>query len=356
MKFAQYQIPGLVERPDWWQVRPAEITSIASNVSKGKHQIIATTPNGHPISAVYYGDFPPPPQVNNWSSATCSTKPETYNTRHDQQQTIVFCAGIHGAEAEGVAAAVNLISLLETGVDLRGNERPKLMQLMSNYRFIIIPCANMDGRAISPDHLQGASFEDFRKASQGYWPDGSLIGWPGCKEWFPLPLDKVAYPGGYPNGEGFNIMHDACPGNLRTAEATAILKLTEAEQVDLFLNVHSCISEPFICEPSAMNFPANIANAYRLRDLADAAWIQAGLRQKPVTRSKHVRNGVNLNNAITLNCGALAITFESTICNDCSFTDLLEMEYVLLEALLEDGLTNRFADRDAIVNTCRENS
>jgi len=31
--------------------------------------------------------------------------------------------------------------------------------------------------------------------------------WRGSKEYFPLPLAKVSYPGGYPNADGFNIMH-----------------------------------------------------------------------------------------------------------------------------------------------------
>ena len=195
MRFNKFNIPYLVERPSWWLVRTDEICAIARNARKGTTRELTRSFYDFPMLGVYYGDFTPRPQLNNWSSASSSHNTNSYNRRHAEPQTVVICAGIHGAEAEGTASAVNLISLLETGVDLRGRNRPKLVELCGHYRLIILPCVNMDGRAISPDHLQGASYEDFRKASQGYWLDGSLVGWPGCKEWFPLPLDKVVHPG-----------------------------------------------------------------------------------------------------------------------------------------------------------------
>ena len=56
----------------------------------------------------------------------------------------------------------------------------------------------------------------------GYHKDGSLIGWRGSKEYFPLPIDRVSFPGGYPNADGVNIMHDATPGDIRSEEAKGI--------------------------------------------------------------------------------------------------------------------------------------
>lgn len=108
---------------------------------------------------------------------------------------MVWCAGIHGAEAESVAFAVNLIELLEHGADLLGRSHERLVSLLGHYRLIVLPCVNMDGRSISPDHLRGVPYETFRRVSQGCWLDGSLIGWRGSKEFFPLPLDRVAHPG-----------------------------------------------------------------------------------------------------------------------------------------------------------------
>jgi len=97
----------------------------------------------------------------------------------------------------------------------------------------------MDGRAVSPDHLHGATQEQFVLASQGQWKDGSPIGYPGCKEYAPLPLDRVAHPGGYPNADGYNIMHDCCPGDLRTDEARGLLANRCPRAADLVLHLHS---------------------------------------------------------------------------------------------------------------------
>ena len=138
--------------------------------------------------------------------------------------------GVPPAETESVAGAVNMLSLLETGRDLKGNPRPHLLDLMSRYRVVILPCVNMDGRAVSPDHLRGADLDQFRRASQGYWTDGTEIGYPACKEYAPLPLERVGHPGGYPNADGYNIQHDCCPGDLRTPEARGVLKLVADEQ------------------------------------------------------------------------------------------------------------------------------
>lgn len=46
------------------------------------------------------------------------------------------------------------------------------------------------------------------------------------------PLERVGYPGGYPNAEGYIIMHDATPGDLRTAAEAAILRLCSRWRVD----------------------------------------------------------------------------------------------------------------------------
>ena len=42
----------------------------------------------------------------------------------------------------------------------------------------------------------------------GGQPDGSLIGWPDCKEFIPLDFSATQFPGGYPNDAGVNVQHD----------------------------------------------------------------------------------------------------------------------------------------------------
>ena len=121
LKFKPFEIPNLEPRPDFWKVRPNEIIDVCKSVKRGHSEIIATTPGGFPVYAVFYGDFTEAPPQTNWSAGSSSTTYKSYVGDKPDKQTILFCAGIHGAEAECVAAAVNLIQMLETGKDFRGN-------------------------------------------------------------------------------------------------------------------------------------------------------------------------------------------------------------------------------------------
>ena len=197
-RFPPMKVEGLENRPDFWRVRPDEIVSLCVGATKcSRKEVICHTPLGYPVYALFYGDFNEQPPQTNWSAGQGSTTYRNYTARPaGGKQTFLFLAGVHGAEPETVAGAVNLIRALETGADFRGRRHDELAQLVSRYRFIVVPCVNMDGRAISPDHLRGVDWNRFRHVSQGTWKDGSRIGWRGSKAWFPLPLDRVAYPGG----------------------------------------------------------------------------------------------------------------------------------------------------------------
>ena len=120
-RFAPYVIDDLEPRPEFWKVRTAEIMSICESVEVGRSEKIATTPLGYPVYAVFYGDFSEEAPQSNWSAGNSSNKSSSYlGDVSSRPQTIMFAAGIHGSEPESVAAAVNMISLLETGKDLKG--------------------------------------------------------------------------------------------------------------------------------------------------------------------------------------------------------------------------------------------
>ena len=346
MKFSPMTIPGLEPRPDWWKVRPAEISEACEAVRQGRNQVIARTPGGYPVHAVFYGDFSEPAPQTNWSAGSAAGV-DCYYHRDGMPQTVVWCAGVHGAEAEGVAFAVNLLELLEHGKDLLGRRHDHLLELLSQYRLVILPCVNMDGRAISPDHLHGVSYEEFRRVSQGSWLDGSLIGWLGSKEYFPLPLTRAAYPGGYPNSEGFNIMHDACPGHIRTAEARAVLQLAERYAVDFLLNAHSCEGEPVLLPPSEFSYRSHVKRGLEICRTVNQALFDAGLRHTPPTEPV-TGNSVNLNNLIPLASGGMALTLECSVWAGLPFEQLLDVNFLTLEKLLESGLQKPFVNRHAL--------
>ena len=362
-RFAPLKVDGLAPRPDFWRVRPDEIAALCAGATKcSRKEIICRTPLGHPVYALFYGDFSEPPPQTNWSAGQGSTTYRNYTGRPaGGPQTFLFLAGVHGAEPETVAAAVNLIQELETGADFRQRRHDALMALIARYRFIVVPCVNMDGRAISPDHLRGVDWNRFRHVSQGTWKDGSRIGWRGSKAWFPLPLDRVAYPGGYPNADGYNIMHDATPGDIRTAEARALLNLAARWRVDAVLNGHSYESAPSVLSPSTIDYPEKLARSRAIRYRCNMALHRAGLTATPPPppeRDVSGRPGINLNNVLALASGAVALTLECSVSYDrpdkpprvkptrtYTFDELMEPAFVVLREYLADGLERPFLVR-----------
>ena len=359
-RFKPIELPGLEPCPDFWKVRPQEIIDICKRATKcSRKEVIAHTPLDYPVYALFYGDFNDAPPQTNWSAGSSSTTWKNYmGNPPPENQTFLLLAGVHGAEPECVAGTMNLIQELETGKDFRGKTHRELIDLIGKYRFIIVPCANMDGRAISPDHLRGLAWHDFRAASQGTWKDGSLVGWRGSKSWFPLPLDKVSYPGGYPNADGFNIMHVAAPGNIRTAEARALLKLAERWRVDAVLNGHSYEYAPTAITPSAIDAPEKTARVNAISDRINAAIYAAGLNPVKPNENRTPRGTINLNTVLALASGALTLTLECSVSFDkpikppsvkptrtYTFDELMEPVFIALREYLADGLEKPFLRR-----------
>ena len=121
-------------------------------------------------------------------------------------------ASVHGGEFEGIVGIVNLIAVLETGADLRGRAWPGITAAASALdRIILIPILNADGRSRVPLRMgvhRGTDHTVAEYFNTGGHPDGSLIGWPDCKEFIPLDFAGTQFPGGYPNDAGVNVQHD----------------------------------------------------------------------------------------------------------------------------------------------------
>jgi hypothetical protein len=259
----------------------------------------------------------------------------------------MLVAGVHAAEPEALVGTLCLMSLLETGRDLCGRQHPELVRLAGKYRLVILPCVNMDGRAVSPDHLRGATVEQFRLASQGWWSDGSEIGYPACKKYAPLPLDRVGHPGGYPNADGYNIMHDCCPGDLRTDEARGLLKLVADEQADLVLHLHSHSIGGQVLGAPLLSYPLHVERSHAYKQRVHDGLEAAGLRPGFV-HTYEQRGGINLVTACQMASGGLSMTFEQSACAEWTFEEALETFYVTIETYLRWGLEERFAPREKV--------
>ena len=341
-RFMRRTIEHALPRPDWWRVRIEELTEDMKTVRKGKLEIIARTPGDFPVYAVIYGPETGEKRKVNWPSATGSLRPEVYSD--NDPQVIMIAAGIHGEETEGICTVSNLISLLEKGVDHRGKERPYLLELCSRYRLVLLPCVNMDGRAVAPDCLNSCTPADY--APLHTWlKNGQYLKWPDLKEYFPMPMEEVTQLGTYYNSDGYNIMLDCVPGSIKTAEARALLQLSDRERIDCLLNLHSGASAAHIIPPSFMNYPEHMKTIFAIR----RKWYEKEGISTEGMIDEPVYGQIDINTAVTMATGAAAMTVEYDALAPEPFDNKLECGYRLLESVMEYGLKHKFASRRKIM-------
>lgn len=228
--------------PEWWKTRPADIErQIRGGVSRGSAHAIATSPGGHEVFAVSYGQFESEFRgTANFNSAVGAHSPESYFRRGPgtrKRPVLAVLAGVHGQEFGGMALAMSLIRIMETGRDLAGETQDDLRKLLDSLRLVVIPLANPDGRERVPyEGWCGLPVDEMTKWGQGTRTNGELYRWLGCKKVHPMTGD-VGLLGGYFDDNGVNMAHDewAAPMSRTT---TAVLKLTATEGPDLMLNLH----------------------------------------------------------------------------------------------------------------------
>jgi predicted deacylase len=224
---------------------------------------------------------------------------------------------VHGGEFEGIAGLVNLLSVLESGRDLLGRDWPEVESAFQALdRIILIPIVNLDGRARVPLRMarhRGGDPTVHEYFNTGGKRDGKLLGWPQVKEFIPLDFGKTQFPGGYPNDAGVNIQHDDFFRNAQP-ETRALFELTANERPDLILNMHTGtpflqILRPFAEPTLGPAFEELYRRVHtrltleKLQETDDVAR-QADGRKRAVS-------AYNLDTALNLNCGALAVTVES---------------------------------------------
>ena len=337
----QRKIDHTYERPaSWWRVRVPEIIEDVNAVRKGKVRVLTHTPGGFPVYAVTYGKKLPQRKVN-WPSLTGSKHPEYYS--NTAQQTLMFIAGIHAEETEGVMTLSNLISLLETGKDRRGQANPHLVELAQHYRIVLLPCVNMDGRSFAPDCLMGCSPADYGPIETRL-KNGEYLVWPDLKEYFPLPMDQVDQLGTYYNFEGVNIQLDSAPGNIISNEAKAILKIAHEERIDCMVNLHSARESPHFVHPTIINYPGNYKTVHTLNRL----WSDKIGRVLNYGEEAYSVQ-CDINDAVSMATGAVTMTFEAAALKIEPFENKLEVAYRMLETIMEYGLERPLAPRDKLM-------
>ena len=304
--------------PSFWITTVDEVTLfLKKNVRKGQVEVIGTSAGGRPIIAVVYGQPRKGKGTTTFSGSLGFGDIRAYRGPDNNKTVYMGMSSVHGGEFEGIVGTVILISVIETGKDLRGKEWPEITAIVAKLdRIILIPIVNPDGRTRIPLRMEAyrdTSFTVAEYLNTGGKPDGTITGWPQIKEFIPLDFKRPGFPGGYPNDAGVNIQHDDFLGN-RQPETQALFNLAEKEKPDLIINMHTGavymqMHRPF-CDPALS--PA-FDTLY--------TYVHSGLAQHELQNTKDpkiaadlsgVPNGVyNLDGALNLHCGALSVVVES---------------------------------------------
>jgi hypothetical protein len=318
-----YQIPqDYLREPDkipaFWLSSVDDVTKfLERNVHKGHVEVIGTSAGGRPIRAVVYGAPRNGKGTTTFSGSLGFGDVRAYRGPDHDKTVYMGIAAVHGGEFEGIVGMVNLISVLETGKDLRGKEWPDITTIAAKLnRIILIPIVNPDGRSRIPLRMEAYRDTDLTVAeylNTGGKPNGKITGWPQIKEFIPMDLTLPGFPGGYPNDAGVNIQHDNFLGK-RQPETQALFDLAERERPDLIINmhtgaVHMLMHRPF-CEP--VLYPVfdtlfkSVLTRLTLSGLQDTKdpSIEADLGRSPMSV-------FNLDGALNMLCGALSVVVES---------------------------------------------
>jgi len=303
--------------PAFWVNTPDAVAEFLSRtVKKGQVEVIGTSAGGRPIPAVFYGNARKGKGTSTFSGSLGFRDIRAYRGP-DHEMTVYWgMAAVHGFELEGITGTVNLISVLETGKDLRGKAWTEITELAAKIdRLVIIPIVNPDGRARVP--LRMVLYRDnhtvLEYLNTGGNPDGTITGWPQCKEYIPFDFSRPVFPGGYPNDAGINIQHDDFFGN-KQPETQALFDLAAKERPDLIVNMHTGavylnLHRPFCEQVLSPVFDSLYRQVHRRLTMEN---LQASTDIEAVDPSKALGSGgYNIDTALNLHCGALSVTVES---------------------------------------------
>ncbi|WP_114576440.1 M14 family zinc carboxypeptidase [Saliphagus sp. LR7] len=226
--------------PEFWVGDRETLVDRLDAVDRGRIEELARSPGGRPIHAVTYGGSADRDHRANYNSAVAARDPTSYADRDERDRPVVFLLGpVHGHEVEGLTGLCNLLSVLETGRDLAGTERPTLERLADRCRLVVVPCGNPDGLArFEPRSLHGMTLADLEFWGQGTRSDDRLVGYPDAKGLHPMAGEEVAFLGCYFDDDGVNPMHDEFFAPMGP-EAPAILEAIGQEAPDATLSLHS---------------------------------------------------------------------------------------------------------------------
>ncbi len=304
--------------PSFWISTYDDVNDfLEKTVKKGRIEIIGTSAGGRPIYAVLYGKPRQGAGTTTFSGSLGFGDVRAYRGPDHDKTVYMAMAAVHGGEFEGIVGMVNLISVIETGNDLRGKEWPGITDVISKLsRIILIPVTNPDGRVRIPLRMElyrDTVYTVPEFLNTGGKPDGTITGWPQIKEFIPMDFSKPGFPGGYPNDAGVNFQHDDFLGKIQP-ETQALFDLTGREKPDLIINLHTGavymrmdrpLGEPAL-RPAFDTLFRYVHSELAINGLQYTR--DPDIEGNPANASTGV---YNLDGALNWHCGALSVVVES---------------------------------------------
>lgn len=334
--------------PIYYKTSLDDIENTVKSAKRADVSRLCLSAGGRPVYMVSYGKQNTFARTANLSSALGGHDKKCFADKSsDYIPSLLLVGCIHGGEFEGTAALLNLINVMETGYDLAGTDFADLKIAFEKINLLIIPCLNPDGRSHIPfDSFVGKSFTDLRYYNQGTWKDGTLCGWPECKQKHPIK-EYVGYLGGYFNDDGVNLMHDDFFGK-KAAETQALFNVCEQYVPDFVVLLHggtntkNCVLGPAYAPLEIKQRVSQLDNS--LKTACEAAGLEYYVANKNTDygESREVPVSFNLPSALTHLCGEPCVTYESNqgLLNDplgrgYSYDEIYRHHIILFETLVK---------------------
>ncbi|MDR1060613.1 MAG: hypothetical protein LBL83_05245 [Clostridiales bacterium] len=306
-----------MDLPAFWKSDLGALDGLAGSARVAEVSEIARSAGNRPVWAFRYGARQAVASSANYSSACGAHDSRFYADRQGKKPAVLLVGAVHGQETEGLMALLNLVSLLETGLDLGGRANRGLVEAAGAVRLTIVPAANPDGRArVAPDSMIGMRNDELQYWGQGTWKDGNLCRWPDCKRVHPIK-DFAGFLGGYFNDDGVNLNHDQFFKPM-ARETQALFDIAIDEFADCILMLHGGTNSQNALLPTAY---APLEACEALRQLARRCDTKAraeGLAfcvpPFPPLPSGDTPPSFNLASALHHAVGAVAAIFESNEC------------------------------------------
>jgi len=181
--------------------------------------------------------------------------------------TLGIVGGMHGHEAQGPASCLNLLSIIKTGRDLKGQAWPGFDRV----NWAIVFCLNPDARVRMPNAFVGLSVKDVTNHDSGLKGDGERNDQRGD-----VVPEEMMILGGIYNDAGVDIIHHGDRADTISPEREAALAFMARARPAICLELHAhCAPPQFYC-PLTPSPPEVVARQVEIVDGIVAAGRAAG--------------------------------------------------------------------------------